>query len=82
MSTTAAALILFPLSSTPHHRLRGAYLSPEQLVSFLKSAKRTGPREHAMFLFALAHGARAQEVCNLRISRFEFRQRNRSHCQS
>ena len=49
-------------------RTRISYMSSEQLDRFLKAAKEYGPREHAMFLFAVAHGARAQEVCNLRIS--------------
>lgn len=47
-------------------------LTSEQLERFLKAAKEFGPREHAMFLFAVAHGARAQEICNLRISDVNF----------
>ena len=34
--------------------------------------RNTGQREHAMFLFAVAHGARAQEIANLRISDINF----------
>jgi len=44
-----------------------------QLEGFLKAAKAHGPREHAMFLFAVAHGARASEICNLRIADLNFR---------
>jgi hypothetical protein len=33
-----------------------SYLSSEQLERFLQAAKEYGPREHAMFLFAVAHG--------------------------
>jgi len=47
-------------------------MSAEQLDRFLKAAKEYGPREHAMFLFAVAHGARAQEICNLRLSDISF----------
>lgn len=47
-------------------------MTPEQLDRFLRAAKEYGPREHAMFLFAVAHGARAQEICNLRISDINF----------
>lgn len=47
-------------------------MSSEQLDRFLKTVKEYGPREHAMFLFAVAHGARAQEICNLRISDINF----------
>jgi integrase len=39
-----------------------------QLESFLRAAKEHGPREHAMFVFAVAHGARASEISNLRIN--------------
>ena len=53
-------------------RSRISYLSSEQLERFLQAAKQYGPREHAMFLFAVAHGARAQEVANLRISDVNF----------
>jgi type 1 fimbriae regulatory protein FimB len=66
--SAAATVVPFPQKKTVRHRLRGAYLTPEQLKAFLKSAKRTGAREHAMFLFAVAHGVRAQEICNLRLS--------------
>src|SRR5437870_1200415 len=47
-------------------------MSAEQLERFLKAAKQYGPREYAMFLFAVAHGARAQEICNLQLSDFNF----------
>jgi integrase len=45
----------------------------EQLDRFLHAAKEHGPREHAMFLFAVAHGARASEISNLRISDINFK---------
>src|SRR5476651_1037030 len=45
----------------------------QQLERFLKAAKEYGPREHAMFLFAVAHGARASEIANLRISDINFK---------
>jgi len=47
-------------------------MTSEQLERFLKAAKEHGPREHAMFLFAVAHGARAQEIANLRVSDINF----------
>ena len=47
-------------------------MTAEQLDRFLQAAKEFGPREHAMFLFAVAHGARAQEICNLRLSDINF----------
>jgi len=48
-------------------------MSNEQLERFLQSAKEYGPREHAMFLFAVAHGARASEIANLRLSDINFK---------
>jgi integrase/recombinase XerD len=53
-------------------RTRISYMTAEQLERFLTAAKEYGPREHAMFLFAVAHGARAQEIANLRISDINF----------
>ena len=53
-------------------RARISYMTSEQLQRFLEAAKEYGAREHAMFLFAVAHGARAQEICNLRISDINF----------
>jgi type 1 fimbriae regulatory protein FimB len=44
-----------------------------QLEKLLRAAKEHGPREHAMFLFAVAHGARASEICNLKISDVNFK---------
>jgi integrase/recombinase XerD len=54
-------------------RSRISYLSNEQLERFLKAAKEYGPREHAMFLFAVAHGARASEIANLKLSDVNFK---------
>ena len=53
-------------------RTRISYMTSEQLECFLRAAKEYGPREHAMFLFAVAHGARAQEIANLRITDVNF----------
>lgn len=65
-------LIRMPKPRTKQVRSRISYLSSEQLEKFLRAAKEHGPREHAMFLFAVAHGARAQEIANLRISDMNF----------
>jgi integrase len=54
-------------------RTRISYLDNQQLEKFLHAAKEHGPREHAMFLFAVAHGARASEICNLRIADINFK---------
>ena len=54
-------------------RTRISYMDNQQLEHFLLAAKEHGPREHAMFLFAVAHGARASEICNLRITDINFK---------
>src|SRR5215469_3273795 len=65
-------VVRMPRQRTRQVRTRISYMMPEQLDRFLRGAKQYGPREHAMFLFAVAHGARAQEICNLRMSDINF----------
>src|SRR6202163_5117328 len=66
-------VVRMPKPRAKQVRSRISYLSNEQLERFLQAAKEYGPREHAMFLFAVAHGARVQEIANLRISDINFR---------
>ena len=61
-------VVRMPKQRTRQVRTRISYMTADQLDRFLRAAKEFGPREHAMFLFAVAHGARAQEICNLRLS--------------
>jgi integrase len=78
METTAMTpsivrnVVRMPKQRAKQVRSRISYMSNEQLERFLQAAKEYGPREHAMFLFAVAHGARAQEIANLRISDINF----------
>jgi integrase/recombinase XerD len=65
-------VVRMPKQRAKQVRTRISYMNSEQLERFLRAAKEFGPREHAMFLFAVAHGARAQEICNLRISDINF----------
>jgi integrase/recombinase XerD len=65
-------VVRMPKQRAKQVRSRISYLSSEQLERFLEAAKAYGPREHAMFLFAVAHGARAQEIANLRITDINF----------
>jgi integrase/recombinase XerD len=69
----ARNLIRMPKQRATHLRSRISYLTSEQLERFLQAAKEYGAREHAMFLFAVAHGARAQEIANLRLSDINFK---------
>jgi len=66
-------VVRMPKQRTKQVRSRISYMSNEQLERFLEAAKEYGPREHAMFLFAVAHGARASEIANLRISDINFK---------
>jgi integrase len=43
-------------------RTRISYMSADQLERFLRAAKEYGAREHAMFLFAVAHGTRDEKA--------------------
>jgi type 1 fimbriae regulatory protein FimB len=54
-------------------RPKKASMSAAQLETFLRAAKAHGAREYAMFLFGFAHGARASEICNLRLSDVNFK---------
>jgi integrase/recombinase XerD len=65
-------VVRMPKRRAKQVRARISYMSSEQLERFLRAAKEFGPREHAMFLFAVAHGARAQEIANLRITDVNF----------
>jgi integrase/recombinase XerD len=66
-------VIRMPKQRAKQVRSRISYLSPEQLQKFLEAAKAYGAREHAMFLFAVAHGARASEIANLRLTDINFK---------
>jgi len=68
----ARNIVRLPKQRVKQVRSRISYLSSEQLQRFLQAAKEYGPREHAMFLFAVAHGARASEIANLRITDINF----------
>ena len=65
-------VVRMPRQRSRQVRTRISYMSAEQLERFLKAAREYGPREHAMFLFAVAHGARASEICNLKLSDVNF----------
>jgi integrase len=65
-------VIRIPKQRSKQVRARISYMNSEQLERFLKASKEYGPKAHAMFLFAVAHGARAQEIANLKISDINF----------
>lgn len=68
------AVIQMPKKRTKRApRSRISYLNDAQIERFLEAAKAYGKREYAMFCFALAHGARASEIANLRLSDLNFK---------
>jgi integrase/recombinase XerD len=66
-------VVRMPKQRAKQPRSRISFMSSEQLERFLRAAKEYGPREHAMFLFAVAHGARASEIANLKLSDINFK---------
>jgi len=49
-------IVRMPKRRAKQVRARISFMTGEQLERFLEAAKEFGPREHAMFLFAVAHG--------------------------
>lgn len=68
-----AQVIRMPKPRPRQVRTRISHMDNEQLERFLKAAREYGAREHAAFLFGVAHGARASEIANLRISDLNLR---------
>lgn len=71
---TLPNVLEMPAQRPRQHRGEREYLTPEELKRFMRAAKLKGPREHCMFLFAVAHGARAQEICNLKFGDLQLDQ--------
>jgi integrase/recombinase XerD len=71
--SVARNIVTMPKKRSRQVRSRIAYMNDDQLERFLRAAKEYGPREHAMFLFAVAHGARASEIANLKITDINFK---------
>jgi site-specific recombinase XerD len=60
----------------PHEPRLRAYLTPDEVTSLLRAAKKSprhGARNHAMILLAYRHGLRASELVNLRVSDLDLR---------
>jgi integrase/recombinase XerD len=66
-------VVRMPKQRVKRVRTRISYMDEVQQERLLKAAKAHGQREYAMFLFALAHGARAQEIANLRVTDIDFK---------
>lgn len=73
-AATAANVVRMRKKREQSPKTKLAFLSADQLVRVLKAAKEHGAREHAMYLFAVAHGARASEIANLRLADLNLKQ--------
>jgi site-specific recombinase XerD len=49
------------------------FLSPEEVLAVLKTARNSSIRDWTMVLLAYRHGLRASEVCDLKLSSVDFR---------
>jgi type 1 fimbriae regulatory protein FimB len=50
-----------------------AFLTPEEVLAVLKTARGRSTRDWAMVLFAYRHGLRASEVCGLKLSDIDLK---------
>src|ERR1700733_6344297 len=69
----AKNVIRMPKQRAKQVRSRISYLSSEQLERFLQAAKEYGQCEDEIIVVAVAHGARASEIANLRITDINFK---------
>jgi type 1 fimbriae regulatory protein FimB len=74
IAATADKVVQMPKKRQQTPKTKLAYLSADQLERVLRAAKEYGPREHCMFLFGVAHGARASEIANLRLTDLNLKQ--------
>src|ERR1700733_8207902 len=69
----ARNVVRMPKQRAKQVRSRISYLSSEQLERFLQAAKEYGQCEDEIIVVAVAHGARASEIANLRITDINFK---------
>lgn len=56
-------------------RARMTFLTADEILSVLRQAKQHSARDHAAILMAYRHGMRASEVCNLKITHLDMKNR-------
>ena len=54
-------------------RGRMTILSPQEMLSLLKAARKRSTRDWAMILLAYRHGLRASEVCGIKLADFDLK---------
>jgi integrase len=68
--TAAPTVLAFAPKKSPrtrHGRDRMTFLTPEETLAVLKTARARSVRDWAIILLAYRHGLRASEVCNLKL---------------
>jgi type 1 fimbriae regulatory protein FimB len=75
MSTAPVLQIRTPANPRSHRSTR-SHLSPAELLTVLKIARAKSTRDWAMILVAYRHGLRASEICGLKMSDVNLRDRS------
>ena len=74
MPATTSTAITANLVQMPKRKTRRTarntmtFLSPAELLSVFRTARKRSKRDHAMILLAYRHGLRASEICGLRLN--------------
>lgn len=71
MAVSKVIPLALPAQAIPRKTNRStmAYLSPEEILAVLKTARGRSVRDWAMILLAYRHGLRASEVCGVQTGR-------------
>lgn len=74
-SRTKVIPLALPAQAIPRKSNRStiAYLTPEEILAVLKTARARSTRDWAMVLFCYRHGLRASEVCGLKLSDIDLK---------
>lgn len=74
-ATTKVIPLALPAQVIPHSNNRSTmvYLSPEEVLAVLKTARQHSVRDWAMILLAYRHGLRASEVCGLKLTDIDLK---------
>jgi site-specific recombinase XerD len=72
------AIDVVPLTRKPQHAKRSSlvFLTPDEVLSVLRTARARSIRDWCMILLAYSHGLRASEVCNLHLDDVNFKDRS------
>jgi type 1 fimbriae regulatory protein FimB len=77
MAATAPAInvVSFPKRQRRARRNSMTFLSTDEILRVLRVARQRSARDHAMILLAYRHGLRASEVCNIKLTQIDLKNR-------